>query len=78
MFKVNKGDFITTIECRSSDFIVNFEHIPQLFLVFLLFTLNIHYVFFYKVASHMSLVKQLIRKISKNFHEKSMMNFLIW
>ena len=34
MFKVNKKD------TRSGDFIVNFEHIPQLALVFLLLTLN--------------------------------------
>ena len=36
MFKVNNKDTKTT----SGVFIVNFEHISQLFLAFLLFTLN--------------------------------------
>ena len=44
--QINKGDFRTTTECHSSGFTVNFEDISQLFLVFLLLTLNIHYVFF--------------------------------
>ena len=35
MFKVNKKDSRTTGKCRSSDFIVDFEHISQLFHVFL-------------------------------------------
>ena len=29
--QINKEDFRTTIECHSSDFIVDFEHISQLF-----------------------------------------------
>ena len=29
--KINKGDFRTTTECHSNDFIVDFEHISQLF-----------------------------------------------
>ena len=40
MFKVNNKNTITTPECRSGVFIVNFEHISHLFLVFLLLTLN--------------------------------------
>ena len=44
MFKVNNKVTRTTFSCRSTVFLVNFEHISQLFLVFLLLTLNMHYV----------------------------------
>ena len=44
--QINKEDFRTTIECHSSDFIVDFKHLSQHFLVFLLLSLNIHCVFF--------------------------------
>ena len=40
MFKVNNEETRTTPGRRSGFFIVNFEHIPHLFLVFLLLTLN--------------------------------------
>ena len=40
MFKVNNKDTSTTSWRRSGVFILNFEHISHLFLVFLLLTLN--------------------------------------
>ena len=40
MFKINNKDTRTTLCCRSDVFIVNFEHISHLVLVFLLLTLS--------------------------------------
>ena len=40
MFEVDNKDIRTRHFCRSSVFIVNFEHISHLFLVLLLLTLN--------------------------------------
>ena len=43
MFKVNNKETRTTHWHHSGVFIVNFEHISNLFLVFLLLTLNIYW-----------------------------------
>ena len=40
MFKINNKDTRTTLCCRSDVFIVNFEHISHLVLVFLLLILS--------------------------------------
>ena len=40
MFKVNNKNIRTTSMRRSAVFVINFEHISFLFLVFLLLTLN--------------------------------------
>ena len=40
MFKVNNKNIRTTSMRRSDVFVINFEHISFLFLVFLLLTLN--------------------------------------
>ena len=71
MFEVDNKDIRTRHFCRSSVFIVNFEHISHLFLVLLLLTLNrlmfagLYYLLKYFIRVVCVLVPFYLQKLSK-------------